>query len=360
MLRREVERAGVISLARFMELALYCPKSGYYERRGQPIGQSGDFYTSVSTGKLFGEMLAYQFANWLKDGTLRPVQLVEGGAHDGQLAFDILNWLNRHRRELLGGLEFWVVEPSEQRQRWQQEKLAPFARLVRWAPNLQNLPAKGVNGVIYSNELLDAFPIHRLAWRRSSGRWSEWGVGWSHGEFVWAPLPDDVRDWRTELTHAGVDLSPELEAVLPDGFIIDHCPAAGIWWRQAAASLRHGRLLTLDYGLTARQFLSPARSQGTLRAYQRHRPTTDVLADPSQQDLTTHLNFTQLQKAGEREGLKTEQFITQAEFLTSIVSKMWSKGNRTLSPTQKRQFQSLTHPEHLGRVFRVLIQSRNC
>ena len=343
-----------------MELALYCPKFGYYGRRGQRIGRRGDFYTSVSTGKLFGEMLAYQFAHWLKDGALRPVQLVEGGAHDGQLALDILNWLNRYRRKLLAGLEYWVVEPSEQRQLWQREKLAPFSKLVRWSPTFQNLPANGVNGVLFSNELLDAFPAHRLAWKRSPGKWIEWGVGWSHGHFVWAPLPDGARDWRTELTNAGFDLSPELEAVLPDGFIIEHCPAAGIWWRQAAASLRQGRLLTLDYGLAARQFLSPARSLGTLRAYRHHQPTTDVLAEPGQQDLTTHLNFTQLQKAGEREGLKTEQFITQGEFLTNIASKMWSEDNRTLSPTQKRQFQSLTHPEHLGRAFRVLIQSRNC
>jgi len=305
-------------------------------------------------------MLAYLFARWLKDAALRPVQLVEGGAHDGQLAFDILNWLHRHRRKLLTELEYWIVEPSEQRQVWQREKLAPFARLVRWAPTFQNLPANGVNGVIYSNELLDALPVHRLAWNRASGRWSEWGVGWSHGHFVWAPLPDDARNWRTELTHAGFDLSPELEAVLPDGFIIEHCPAAGIWWRQAAASLRQGRLLTFDYGLTARQFLSPARSHGTLRAYRHHQPTTDVLADPGQQDLTTHLNFTQLQKEGEREGLKTEQFVTQGEFLTAVASKMWSEEKRTLSPTQKRQFQSLTHPEHLGSAFQVLIQSRNC
>jgi SAM-dependent MidA family methyltransferase len=373
ILRQEVERAGPISLARFMELALYCPKTGYYEVQGSGlaplrlIGRNGDFYTSVSTGSLFGEMLAFRFANWLEasprrsaEPGLRDSMLVEAGAHDGQLAFDILDWLKQHQPKLLSELEYWLIEPSPQRQARQRTRLEQFAGQVRWAQSLQTLAATGVNGVIFSNELLDALPVHRLIWDRTSGRWIECGVGLFNEQFVWSPLPGVERGWNAELAQAGFDLSPELKAVLPDGFIIEHCPAAGTWWRQAAAALRHGRLLTIDYGLSAQQFLSPERGQGTLRAYRHHQPISDVLANPGDQDLTAHVNFTQLQKAGEDEGLKTDGFLTQAQFLTAIAGRIWSEGSGAPSASQARQFRTLTHPEHLGRSFRVLIQSRNC
>lgn len=358
-LRQEVERAGAISLARFMELVLYCPDSGYYERALERVGRRGDFFTSVSTGSLFGELLAFQFAHWLGRLAPGPVQLVEAGAHDGRLAFDVLDWLGRHRPDLFRRLEYCLIEPSQRRQCWQRARLEQFAGQVRWAESFQGLPDGGVKGVIFSNELLDAFPIHRLAWDRASSKWIEWGVGLSNDHFAWSPLPGAGRDWNAELAQAGFDLSPELKAVLPDGFIIEHCPAAGTWWRQAAAALRHGWLLTIDYGLAAQQFLSPERSQGTLRAYRRHQMIADVLANPGEQDLTAHVNFTQVQQAGEDEGLKTEGLFTQAQFLTDIARTMWMDSNGAPSSSQARQFQTLTHPEHLSRSFRVLIQSRN-
>jgi SAM-dependent MidA family methyltransferase len=342
-----------------MELALYCPNSGYYRRAADQVGRYGDFFTSVSTGSLFGEMLAFQFAHWLEGIAANPVHLVEAGAHDGQLAFDILDWLRHHRPAVFNRLGYWVIEPSQRQQTWQRAKLEQFAGRVHWTQSLQALPGSGVNGVIFSNELLDAFPAHRLVWEQASKRWVESGVTLSNGQFVWSPLPDVECDWNTELTQAGFELSPELKAVLPDGFIIEHCPEARTWWRQAAVALHRGWLLTIDYGLDAQQFLSPERSQGTLRAYRRHQPISNILANPGEQDLTAHVNFTQLQKAGEDEGLKTDGFLTQAQFLTDIARNMWSEGSSAPSSIQARQFQTLTHPEHLGRSFRVLIQSRN-
>jgi SAM-dependent MidA family methyltransferase len=359
-LRQEVERAGAIAFARFMELALYCPNSGYYERPECRPGRRGDFYTSVSTGGLFGELLAFQFARWLDDQGAGPIQLVEAGAHDGQLACDVLDWFQERRPDLLDRLEYWLVEPSATRQSWQRQRLDKFAGQVRWAESIELLTEVGVHGVIFSNELLDAFPVHRIAWHHASGQWREWGVGLaSSGEqFVWTRLSAGERDWAKDLELAGFELSSALQAVLPDGFIIDFCPAAGEWWRRAAAVLRRGRLLTIDYGLAAHEFLAPERSQGTLRAYHRHRPGADVLALPGEQDLTAHVNFTQLQNAGEAAGLKTEGLLTQAHFLTRIAQALWPGDADAPTPSQARQFKTLTHPEHLGRSFRVLIQSR--
>ena len=148
-------------------------------------------------------------------------------------------------------------------------------------------------------------------------------------------------------------------AVLPDGYTIETCPAAESWWREAANVLGHGKLLTIDYGFTADELFSPSRPRGTLRAYFRHHASDDFLANVGEQDLTVHVNFSAIQAAGEFAGLRTEMFSTQSQFLTQILEKA-AKDNSlgAWTSTQARQFQTLTHPEHLGRAFRVLVQSR--
>src|SRR6266850_6136830 len=108
---REIKERGTISCARFMELALYCPDCGYYEKEADNVGKRGDFFTSVSVGNLFGELLAFQFAQWLEElrAARGAVQLVEAGAHQGQLAKDVLSWLRAHRPELFSGLQYWII-----------------------------------------------------------------------------------------------------------------------------------------------------------------------------------------------------------------------------------------------------------
>ncbi|MDW8310298.1 MAG: SAM-dependent methyltransferase, partial [Verrucomicrobiales bacterium] len=239
----------------------------------------------------------------------------------------------------------------------QRETLGEFTGTVRWADDLAI--GEPVCGVIFSNELLDAFPVHRLGWDACHRRWFEWGVTWHEGRFAWTRLdPSDAGRWIEEFFGP---LPPELLDVLPDGFTTEVCPAATDWWRRAAASLKRGKLLTIDYGLEAEEFLQPARAAGTLRAYRRHQPAADPLAEPGEQDLTAHVNFTALRRAGELAGLKTEAFHTQAQFLTAIAERAWQPGRGfgRWTSAETRQFQTLTHPEHLGRGFRVLIQSRD-
>jgi len=343
-----------------MELALYCPNLGYYEQSERRIGRTGDFYTSVSTGSLFGELLAHQFGLWIGAGSSSPHHIVEAGAHDGQLAFDVLSWTAQHRPAHFETLEYWLIEPSHQRQAWQREKLDKFAGRTRWVETLDGLPNGGIKGVIFSNELLDAFPVHRLAWDAKAGSWFEWGVALAGEDFVWQRMSDKGRDLSMDLKQAGFEFPPALLNVLPDGFILELSPHAADWWRKAASTLRNGQLLTFDYGFTVSEFLAPGRSRGTLRAYLQHRASENILARPGEQDITAHVNFSQLQAAGEGSGLKTAAFSTQARFLTSIAKAMWSgaSGNLTPTPQQTRQFQTLTHPTHLGQSFRVLVQSR--
>jgi SAM-dependent MidA family methyltransferase len=392
-IRSEIGGAEAIPFARFMELALYAPELGYYERQRRTIGRRGDFYTSVSVGGLFGELLAFQFAVWQAEqgrgsgSAPPPFRLIEAGAHDGRLAADILGWWRVQRPRSFPALEYWIVEPSPRRQAWQQSALAEFVPGVKWVESLAGLPAAGYQ-VLFCNELLDAMPVHRLGWDAGARGWFEWGVAWNEQRFVWRRmeqcsaacaaecvllLPDFVAASRQSAAVCApgdrVRRSAETPLrdvaswteILPDGYTIEVGPAAAAWWRGAAAWLQHGKLMAIDYGLTDEEWFRPERMHGTVRAFRHHHHSEDVLSDPGEQDLTAHVNFTRVQRAGEKAGLKTEALIPQGRFLTSLAARAWSDppsfGQWTAQRT--RQFQTLIHPEHLGRAFRVLIQSRS-
>jgi len=353
-IREEIQNAGAISFARFMELALYCPETGYYEKNRDNVGRHGDFITSVSVGSLFGEMLAFQFAEWLEELRTADCELriIEAGAHDGKLAVDILSWLQTHRPKLFSEIEYFILEPSQTRQHWQREKLMGFSN-VRWFSVFNDSKFKTQNsklhGVLFGNELLDAFPVRQLGWDAKEKKWFQWGVTLAAEKFAWCILPNP------QFTT----LDPRLESVLPDGYIVETSPAAENWWRAAAGVLERGKLLAIDYGFAVEEQFSPARVNGTLRGYHRHQVGDDLLAYPGEQDLTAHVNFGAIEKAGLGAGLKTEEFCTQPQFLTRILQKgLADKCFAKLDAKQIRQFQTLTHPEHLGCAFRVLVQAR--
>lgn len=379
-LREEIARTGPITCARFMEVALYHPELGYYERDRAVVGRRGDFYTSVSVGELFGQLLAFQFAEWLTElGTRNaergmadaPLQIVEAGAHDGQLAEDILLWLQKRRPDLWLRCEYWILDPSPRRQEWQRGRLSMFAPRVRWFANWGEIQAAGgVTGVIFANELLDAFPVHRLAWSAAEQRWIEWGVRTAGDRFIWTRLPElhaNVAALAQPAAALGNLHEPlrasawaNLAAVLPDGFVLERTPFAELWWGIAAQSLRQGKLLTFDYGHTTGEFINPTKPDGTLRAYRDHQLAPDLLATPGEQDITAHVNFAAVTQAGERAGLGTVELTDQSRFLSRIAQRTMRQ------PTvfgdwireRARQFQTLTHPDHLGRSFTALLQER--
>ena len=390
-----------------MECALYCPVYGFYEKEEDTVGRSGHFYTSVSVGPLFGELLARQFANWLEElnrapevpvrdqnesppgkigiGSLTPpLALVEAGAHKGQLARDILSWFRDRRPDLFRGIMYWLVEPSARRQQWQQTTLAEFLDKVRWVNNLADLaklhaPESGfshglLNGVVFCNELFDAMPVHRLGWDAGRGSWFEWGVTFADGQFDWTRM---AREAECRPNAMGGELLPdwpvEVLRSLPGGFTIEVGEAASRWWNEAARIVGKGKLLTIDYGMTDEEFIGRATAEGlapqpstsapgssTLRAYYRHQVVSDLLARPGEQDITAHVNFSAICRAGENAGLKTETLITQEQFLMRIAAPELADGSvKDWTPERIRQFKTLTHPDHLGRTFRVLVQARS-
>jgi SAM-dependent MidA family methyltransferase len=374
-LRQEIAARGPLPFAEFMQRALYDPEHGYYTRSLQQTGKRGDFFTSVSVGSFFGELLAFQFARWIEALMARrnashpsPFQIVEAGAHDGQLAQDILVSLRAHEPAIFKSIEYWIIEPSAARRAVQQKNLARFSE-VRWFeswPHAENWkhalpesssakatrggdPDKNIFGIIFSNELLDAMPVHPFAWSASTCRWEEMGVAFENERFIWMRLP--TKSVPPPQFPAG------LLDVLPDGYAFELSPAAAQWWRQAATALAEGKLITIDYGGVLEELLSPSRTTGTLRAYSGHRLEADVLKNPGEQDITAHVNFSEIRRVGEAAGLRTDAFTRQSQFLTNVARDLWT--HRGSWPAEQvRQFQTLTHPEHLGRPFRVLVQSR--
>ena len=347
-IQKEIARAGVMSFSRFMELALYNRDHGYY--RKSHIGKAGDYFTSISVGPLFGQMLAYFLAKQL--ATLPgEIQIVEAGANDGALATDILTWLAEKQLDFAQRLVYYIVEPLAELQERQREKVAEVGRVgrrapsqVRWVSTVQHLPT--IHGAFISNELLDAFPVHVFRWQRADREWREYGV---NSDFNFAPMAS-LPKWA----HEPLDELKPLEPHLPDQFTVEFSPAAEFWWHSAADKLSQGLMIAFDYGEESTALWSPTRAQGTVRAYQSHKLVADVLADPGGQDITASVNFTRIQRAGERAGLKTSPLQTQSQFLTKIAAEFFTNP----TATEVRQFQTLTHPEHLGRVFKVIVQSR--
>ena len=350
-IRAEIEVFGFIPFTRFMELALYHPEWGYYERETSRIGCKGDFITSVSVGEAFGQLLASRFSKWLGDID-GPVRLVEAGAHDGTLAHDILAWLAEYRQSLFLRLKYTIIEPSKKRRDWQINRLAAFNSQVEWFDSMRDVPK--VRGVIFSNELLDAFPLHRISWSQSKRDWIEWGVSCRGEEFYWMAMESNISAWRSMLPS----WPDSLLDVLPDRFFTELSPAAIQWWHFAACNLVEGKLVAFDYGHSPDEWPSPNQPKGTVRGYRGHQHVDDILANPGGQDLTAHANFQLIKKAGEKAGLATEQFTSQERFLNRSFVDLVQESPQIGKAIDLRQLQTLTHPAQMGQAFKVLLQSR--
>lgn len=231
-----------------------------------------------------------------------------------------------------------------QHQQWQVEILFEHVGKVEWR---REIP-KQIRGIFFCNELLDAFPVQRLGWDADGETWFEWGVASKGERFVWRRIED-------------LPIRFGCEADLPDGYVTVRSTRSEAFWVKVSNALRQGRVMAFDYGLESDAFFVPPRKDGTLRAYYRHQITDDLLARVGEQDLTSSVNFTAIRNAGESAGLKSEPMRAQEQFLMGIFEKTLKQPERFPEWTAKRrrQFQTLVHPEHLGRQFQVLQQVRD-
>lgn len=327
-----------LTFAEVMQHALYHPEHGYYGPGPRRIGRSGDFYTAVSVGSLYGCLLG-GLAQKLKAEAGNPegFVIIEQAAHDGQLAEDILSTVD---------LPYFIVEPNPRYETVQRQRLAGFGERVRWVSALADLPA--VPAFYLCNELPDAMPVHLVRW--DGAAWQELHVqkeGESLGFVAGSPSSAKL---AAELERLPQDLSP--------GYTTEINLTALDWMAELAAAPFHGAIYIADYGFDEEELYSPERSTGTIRRYQAHQTDDRVLEDLGECDLTTHVNFTRLIETAECHGMKLRTYELQGRFLGKLgLPVLASLEGKLDADTQAllRQYHSLTHPAFMGRLFRVLM-----
>ncbi len=333
IIRGEIEKEGRITFRRFMELALYHPEYGYYSK-GPSIGKSGDYFTSSSVGSVFGRALAHSFLEMLDVSGGNT--LVEMGAGEGVLAKDILDEMKRFGKEV----DYVILEKSQGMRTKQKDTLS--GEKVRWIEQLEEI--EGTTGVFFSNELVDAFPVHLV--KKEKGRLLEAYVISKGDSFsqVWDEPSTDEIEFFFEIQ--GVDL--------PDGFITEVNLDMLRWLEEVARALEKGFLVTIDYGYNRWEFYHPSRNRGTLMCYYRHTASEDPFQRVGEQDITSHVNFSVLALYGERLGFRVVGFTNQANFLIDAGILDMVK-----DPKEFMQIKTLVMPgSGMGERFKVLIQQK--
>jgi SAM-dependent MidA family methyltransferase len=344
-LRADIADRGPITFREFMARALYDREHGYYGSGKARVGREGDFFTNVSVGPLFGSFLARQFHEmWQRLGQPGDFALVEQGAHQGDLARDVLAALREFAPDCFAAATLWLVEPVGAWRQMQEKRLTDFSPAkVRWADSLEALPP--FRGVHFSNELLDAFPVHRVC-RRSQG-WVERLVDFQEDRFVFVDGPISSGALRTHLTHfPGVPTDYETEV----------CLEVEPWLATVATQLEAGFVLTIDYGYPREEYYRPERNMGTLSAYSAHRREPDPLQRPGEIDLTAHVDFTTLAETAEQHGLEIAGFADQHHFIVGL-SRLHFRDDHALSAAGQRElraFKTLMHPTLMGSSFQAL------
>ena len=303
-LREEIERDGPITFARFMERALYEPGLGYYRRPRPGPGRGGDFLTAPETHPIFGHALSRLVTDvWERLDRPFPFVLREHGAGEGALAIAILDGL-AETPELLEAI---VVEPVE----LEPARLEAFdTRLDAAGHGARHRPAgtAAITGLALANEVLDALPVHRLVQRGADLR--EVLVGWRDGGFVDVEAPPSSPRLEERLSREQI--------ALVDGQRAEVCLAIHDWVATAAAQLRRGVLLVIDYGHPAAELYGPRRRAGSLAAYVNHRVHDDPLVNVGRQDLTAHVDVSAVQDAAVAAGLVALGATSQAELLAGL------------------------------------------
>jgi SAM-dependent MidA family methyltransferase len=337
-----IRRRGPISVASFMELALYDPQQGYYASEAQRSGRRGDFYTSVDVSPLFGGLIAEQLAEmWhlLRAGGAENFDLVEAGAGNGRLSRDILDAVAAHHPEFYRRLRVTLVERSAAARAAQRDVLGPHAG--RLLPSATDLP-QAIHGVIVANELLDALPVHVLEMTAEGLR--EVVVGERDGGLVEGLAR--VSDPR--LTS---DLPP-----LEPGERIEVGSAAIRWIGDAAAALGRGFVLLFDY-VYETSSVNRTHPRGTLMSYRAHRGDGESwLANPGERDLTAHVNLTALRRAGEAAGLNTLGAVDQTYFLVALgLAGRLETGHDERAVRERLAARTLILPGGLGDTMKAMV-----
>jgi SAM-dependent MidA family methyltransferase len=355
LIAERIGTRGPITFAEYMDACLYHSELGYYTKAEQQSRR--DYFTSVDVGPFFGKLLARQFHDmWTQLEQPDEFLLVEAGAGWGALAAQILDFVAREFPEFYAALRYVAVERSAARR-------ALIARTEFLRSHLDRrhfeiaseIPAEIAPGCIFSNELLDAMPVHRVVREGTELRELYVAVGPSGLCEQTGPLSAETL--REYFSEQGITLQAGQQAEVN----LHACE----WIADAGRRLRRGFILTIDYGHDAAKLYDQRHMRGTLLAYHRHRAGEDFFRSPGEQDLTAHVNFTAIDHWGRRAGLFRTGLVSQSAFLLALARQSdfaelqaegMSEGERSRS---RLLFKTLIYPEGMGETFQVFVQHKN-
>jgi SAM-dependent MidA family methyltransferase len=352
LLGRRIRAGGPISFDEFMRECLYHPVHGYYSRANTL--RFGDYYTSVDVHPIFGRLLARQFAQmWDFLGSPRSFALAECGAGVGRLAGQILDFSYRSLPAFYEAVEYVAVERSGARRAEHATRLAKHMAAGRFS-SVGEMPRTLPTGCIFSNELLDALPAHRVVVKQGLLREIYVGLdGTEFAEVLGAPSTPALQRYFAEQGIA-----------LAEGHRAEVCLEACDWMESAGRALERGFVLTIDYGHEAAALYGEHHNRGTLLAYGDHAVSESLLDAPGEQDLTSHVNFTAMDLWGRRAGLVRAGLVTQSQFLVALgrgneFADLYEPGQTEMEKLRARLLlKNLIHPEGLGERFQVLVQHK--
>jgi SAM-dependent MidA family methyltransferase len=348
---------GKITFAEFMAGCLYEPGLGYYTSPGKKVGAEGDFYTSSNVHQVFGRLIAREIHRmWQTMEEPAEFDIVEVGAGNGRLAADVMNALSELDHRFYTAVTCRLIEAEPSLRELQREMLNTHLHKVVWSEPADLASGRlSFRGCLYSNELIDSFPVHLV--EMTAAGLKEVYVTASEenfGEILSEPSGPELAAY---LERLGITLYPGQRAEIN--------LAAPVWLKSATAALGRGFVMTIDYGFSAAELYAPHRKNGSLLCYYRHTIEENPYLRVGQQDITSHVDFTTLITIGEQEGLETVWFGEQYRFLmgAGIMEEMMllEKSATTESERMKNRLglKKLMLPDGgMGDTFKVLIQSK--
>ena len=355
----QIKGRGPVPFFQFMDWCLYHPEYGYYRSEGTTLGKEGDFYTSPSVHPLFGYLIAKQLQQMAEILGGPVFDIVEMGGGRGFLCEDVLTWMKRNAPELYPHLHYYLLEKTPLFLKEQKERLAHFEQegRVSWIDSEaweEGKERDRFEGCLLSNELVDAFPVHRVI--VDGGILKEIYVAEQNSQLEerWGEISDSRIVTYLQSPDINLEEGQKAEVNLP----------ALDWMERVGRCLKRGFVITIDYGYLAQELYAPHHRQGTLLCYFQHRTSEDPFERVGAQDMTSHVNFTALIRKGEDVGLRLTGLVPQYRFLLGlgILQEMESIGKRVTSLEGLRlrlRLKHLIEPEAgMGEIFKVLIQHK--
>jgi SAM-dependent MidA family methyltransferase len=356
-LRERIISEGALTFRDWMTAALYDEREGYYRRTDLARwGRAGDYRTSPERSQLFAATFARYFATLYEElGCPRSWTIFEAGAGAGDFARGVLETLERDHAKVFRATRYVIDEIGEAARASAASKLAPFAGQVEFR-SLLDLASTPCEGIVFSNELVDAFAVHRVLMK--GGGLRELCVGLDQsGEFAWVEREPSTPRLVEHFSRLGVNLS--------EGQCAEVNLAADEWISQSAALIERGFVVMVDYGAPSEDLYDArARPDGTLRAFRAHQLSDDLLTSPGEQDLTSTVNWTQLINAGREAGLETVLLERQDKFLlrAGIIKELESMTARAATEAERARLsveaREMFLPGGMGESFQVLVQKK--